>query len=729
MKNSSFYSNLILLLLPLIGIAQQQTHSEWLMISERDSVTSSSFFNEYGNLLGLRAEDDMELYKTEEDDLGFVHYHFQQKYKGLKVIGGQYYLHAKGNYLKHTNGRLILPIDLNIVPSISKENALNIALDTIKTLEEQKIFMLNLPNNFTINPEFEPEIELVITRPIAEELNPSNFRLMYTIQVKTIKPTVTTYYIKLNAMTGEIIEIPPSTMGTTGTVTTLFNGVRNIETKWTGSLTQYKLIDETRGNNIETKNSGAPTQFMNDADNVWDDSHTKRINGSAHWAAQQTWDYYLNTFNRNGPDGSGMGLAITADQHFNQGTSYVCQAETEFASDPLEIVCGAAVSGQCNPMTALDIMGHEFTHGVGYNEAQWTLLAIGFQTETRALAESFCDIFGEMVENYVIGTVDWKGGAQSKFLTTLQRVFFPPVTNGEQAMVYGDLNWTLFPDGHQRGGVQNHWFHLLSEGGTSNGITVSGIGKDNAARIAYRNLTTYMQQASDYSDAKNGAIFSAMELFGNCSNEVLQTVLTWNAVGVSSVNGFYYDNTVNCTELAIVHEGLDPIFFPSPSPVTISVIHNLTANCNITANGQPVTFIAGNEISLNEGFRSGNNFRAILDPCVGQSNKTDNNDPYGGNSQDIETQDNIQVLDKIKESKIKIFPNPNNGSFTLSIASESNLFPTDIFVYDALGNKVYEALDVKSPNLNINISNESKGIYLVRVQKGIEQFLKKVVKQ
>lgn len=78
---------------------------------------------------------------------------------------------------------------------------------------------------------------------------------------------------------------------------------------------------------------------------------------------------------------------------------------------------------------------------------------------------------------------------------------------------------------------------------------------------------------------------------------------------------------------------------------------------------------------------------------------------------------------------INLYPNPNNGSFTLSIASESNLFPTNIFVYDALGNKVYQALDVKSQNMDIDISRHSKGIYLVRVQKGNEQFLKKVVKQ
>ena len=78
---------------------------------------------------------------------------------------------------------------------------------------------------------------------------------------------------------------------------------------------------------------------------------------------------------------------------------------------------------------------------------------------------------------------------------------------------------------------------------------------------------------------------------------------------------------------------------------------------------------------------------------------------------------------------ISIFPNPNEGTFTLSTGSESDLFPATVFVYDVLGNIIYRATDVKSPLLNIDISGHAKGIYFVRVQKGNEQFLKKVAKQ
>ncbi|NIW45715.1 MAG: hypothetical protein GWN30_13480, partial [Gammaproteobacteria bacterium] len=59
---------------------------------------------------------------------------------------------------------------------------------------------------------------------------------------------------------------------------------------------------------------------------------------------------------------------------------------------------------------------------------------------------------------------------------------------------------------HTNSGVQNYWFYLLSEGGSGvndNGDAyfVTGIGIEEAAQIAYRNLTVYLMPGSDYPDA------------------------------------------------------------------------------------------------------------------------------------------------------------------------------------------------------------------------------------
>jgi PKD repeat protein len=88
--------------------------------------------------------------------------------------------------------------------------------------------------------------------------------------------------------------------------------------------------------------------------------------------------------------------------------------------------------------------------------------------------------------------------------------------------------------------------HFLVEGenGThDNGdsYNVTGIGLDDAQAIAYRNLTVYLGQTSEYADARFYAIQSAIDLFGGCSPQVIACTDAWYAVGV----GDAFDATVN----------------------------------------------------------------------------------------------------------------------------------------------------------------------------------------
>ena len=70
-------------------------------------------------------------------------------------------------------------------------------------------------------------------------------------------------------------------------------------------------------------------------------------------------------------------------------------------------------------------------------------------------------------------------------------------------------------DVHYSSGVGNHFFYLLAEGSgaktiggvahnspTCNGSTVAGIGRDAAAKIWFRALTTYMTSSTNYSGAR-----------------------------------------------------------------------------------------------------------------------------------------------------------------------------------------------------------------------------------
>jgi hypothetical protein len=83
-------------------------------------------------------------------------------------------------------------------------------------------------------------------------------------------------------------------------------------------------------------------------------------------------------------------------------------------------------------------------------------------------------------------------------------------------------------DPHYSSGPLNHWFYLASEGSgskvingvsynspTCNGKSMSGIGREKAEKVWYRALSTYLTSGSNYKDARNAAIRSAKDLYGD----------------------------------------------------------------------------------------------------------------------------------------------------------------------------------------------------------------------
>lgn len=61
------------------------------------------------------------------------------------------------------------------------------------------------------------------------------------------------------------------------------------------------------------------------------------------------------------------------------------------------------------------------------------------------------------------------------------------------------------------------------------------------------------------------------------------------------------------------------------------------------------------------------------------------------------------------DGNIKVYPNPNNGQFTLSLSNLNTA--CNLEVYDVLGEKVYQT-KINSGNTEINLSNQPQGVYL-----------------
>ena len=101
-------------------------------------------------------------------------------------------------------------------------------------------------------------------------------------------------------------------------------------------------------------------------------------------------------------------------------------------------------------------------------------------------------------------------------------------------------------DVHYSSGVGNHFFYLLAEGSgaktiggiahssaTCNGSTVTGIGRDAAAKIWYRALTVYMTSGTTYQGARTATLNAARDLYGAGSAQQNAVAAAWSGVNVS----------------------------------------------------------------------------------------------------------------------------------------------------------------------------------------------------
>ncbi|MBI4648811.1 MAG: M4 family metallopeptidase [Bacteroidia bacterium] len=744
-------------------IAKTTSQPGWIIFRDDVQINPENIFQQHKISFGLKADDDMILYKEDDDNLGFRHYRYQQKHKGIKIEGAEYIVHysVTERSCKSTNGKLALNLNMNmnVNPSIKEtialQNALNFINSTKYTWETDSLSYLY------------PIGEIVITKlPGTNSFIQENLRLAYKFKILSDIPFKKDL-VYVDAISGNVIKDLPLVYSSNVDVTaiTKYNGWVTVTAKERGfPYNDCILKDESRGDGIHTKkdvglfteNAVCPIAYSG---GPYDCNTDIEVEAQAHWGAEMAYDYYLNKFGRNSVDNDGQEIKIFT----NRGSDL----NAHWDSENNEAAFGKGDGTNANAMVSLDIVGHEITHGVIYNSAN-----LEYSFESGALNESFSDIFGTMVEFYAELEVgyslpvgqqmhpqDYEIGEDAVITNTMRRSLQNPNSLGihfvgddcgnsilGQPDTYNGDFWNTgnCDNGgvHINSGVQNFWFFLLAEGGSGtndneDNYNVTGIGREKAAAIAYRNLTVYLTSSSDYSDAKNGAIFAAMDLYGTCSFEVLQTVNAWNAVGVTSANGFGFDVVVNCAELTLFHEGGTIGFLHiSPQPYTVRAINDLTANCKITPNGQPVTFIAGNSITLTNGFESGDNFHAFIDPCLAAASRMANNNNSNGQNKSLFTEETIDsnnesgavIVDNSIINKFSVSPNPSKGKFILNISlTEHEQY--SIHVHDITGQLVYERRNLTENVHNLDLSSQPMGIYFVNVIQKDKIYSEKLILQ
>ncbi|MBV2358065.1 M4 family metallopeptidase [Streptomyces sp. J2-1] len=476
--------------------------------------------------IGLGTKEKLVVKDVVRDTDGTVHTRYERTYGGLPVLGGDLVVHtAKSGrtegVTKATNATIKVA---SLTPRIAAAKAEKQAVGAAKSLGSEQ----------STSDGARKVVWAGSGKPV----------LAYETVVGGLQDdgTPNQLHVITDAATGKKLYEYQGIE--TGTGKTLYSGTVTLGTTKSGST--YQLYDTTRGGhktyNLAGRTSGTGTLFT-DADDIWgtgtasSSTTDQTAAADAAYGAQVTWDFYKNTFNRNGIKNNGVG----AYSRVHYGNAY----QNAFWDDSCFCMTYGDGAANTHPLTSLDVAGHEMSHGVTSNTAGLT-----YSGESGGLNEATSDIFGTGVEFYAASASDPGDYLIGEKINingngTPLRYMDKPSKDGASpdswSSSLGGLNV------HYSSGVANHFFYLLSEGSgaktingvsynspTSNGTTVTGIGRAKALQIWYKALTTYFTSSTNYKSARTGTLSAASALYGGTSSAEYKAVAAaWAAVNVN----------------------------------------------------------------------------------------------------------------------------------------------------------------------------------------------------
>ncbi|MFN8430274.1 MAG: M4 family metallopeptidase [Spirosomataceae bacterium] len=499
--------------------------------------SGNEFFKTHKNDLKIE-NPALEFLKIEEttDEIGRNHLKYQQRFKGVSIYGGESVIHSnEQGYAEFLTGKVYPTPKINTIAQIDTKAAIAACYQDLgkTTIIQNKGLVGGLLKTET------EQSELVIIPEGGKEF------LAYHITVRPNMLERWVYFIDAN--TGKVLDKYNHTCS--------LDGVVNASAKDLNGVTQaFKavqvggvnyMIDPTKSmyNNtlsnlpndpvgtiwtINAQNSKVDADELNLA-HVTSNSATSwnATAVSAHINASKCYDYFLEKHNRkslNGKggniisviniadeDGKGMDNAYWNGQFMGYGNG----------RDAFKPLAGA-----------LDVAGHEMTHGVVENTAK-----LEYRNQSGALNESFADIFGALID-----TKNWTMGEdvviKSQFPSGALRSLENPNQGGKNdpgyqpktMSQYEYLRDTPSEDNggvHVNSGIPNHAFYKFA--------TASGMSREKAEKVYFRALTNYLTRTSKFTDLRIAVLQATDDIFKK-GVEYSAAAAAFDAVGITDPN-------------------------------------------------------------------------------------------------------------------------------------------------------------------------------------------------
>lgn len=553
-----------------------------------------SFFNDTSN--------EFKLHSSQTDTIiGLTHNRYKQFYKGIPVQGAELIEHSNNGWVLALNGQFANP-ELLATNYMTKGEAFT-ALDTEYdgwTGDEQWAWENDIweaelqeetgDTQATYFPYFNGQLIWAITgcKNINYYIPDECIQLCWRFEVFCLSPFFKRAYY-LDAYTGQVVKIE-NLIHTDGVADILYYGPTLIDTKSRGwPYNDFTLRADNGTHNVHTKyfynepnttsnTSENGTAFsladeISDSDDSWETNDQRAT--SVHHFATVTWDYFKGTFGHSGTKGNGNKIKIRVDGPWDN-------RYTHYDEDGEKLVISSTNSGIF--LGTLDVVAHEFTHGITEHSAE-----LNYQFESGALNESFSDIFSVLVEReYEPTTWNWTIGEDA---LTIRNLMNPGAAGnhfegniypceygselGQPDTYHG--NWWYFGDDCDEGGVHvnsgphNRWFSLIVNGGTHNGVDVTGIGFDFAEILVFYTLKYMLTEFSNYISTRAASQYAASSIFGACSVNHQFVSDAWDAIEVPGAPANCYPQAINSLSQDIP----DFDVFPNPATSSLTLISTI----------------------------------------------------------------------------------------------------------------------------------------------------------
>ncbi len=441
----------------------------------RSEGSASLMLQEFGPLFGLSSpRNQVRVMKTDGTTV-----HYQQIHKGIPVIGGELMVNMTAqNTLRSMNGEVTSGLTLEMAPKIEASEAKTTALIAVhKQYGLQDGPVATTPELWIYDPKL---------------LEPSNAptRLVWRMEVTPNDLSPIRELVLIDAQTGS--------------VALHFNQVAEAKNRQTFTANQGTSLP---GLSLCTEAAGC-TGTDNDA-------------ALAHKYAGDTYDFYFNTLGRDSLDGAGLTLASSVHYGTNYKNAFWNGTQMAYGDG----------------FAADDVVAHELSHGV----TQYTS-NLFYYYQSGAINESLSDVFGEFVDlTNGAGTdtaaVRWLIGEDLPDTGAVRSMANPTAYDQPDKITSAKYYPNSGDNGgvHINSGISNKATYLMTDGGTFNGKTVTGLGITKVAKIYYEVQTHLLTSGSNYNDLYN-------YLYQGCTNLV-------GAAGITASDCQQVRNAIDAVEM------------------------------------------------------------------------------------------------------------------------------------------------------------------------------------